>query len=135
MQLLINAEDNLDDVLVALGHLFGRELQVVGPGDLSADAPSRSRSSAASASQASKRTPATKGRSSTPRGAARGESAAKRTGAARGKKAAVSASTAGASTPLDTSPVRAWARAHGHAVNARGRLPASVIKAYIAAQR
>jgi hypothetical protein len=135
MQLLINADDNLDDVLVVLGRLFGRELQDVGPRGLSTDAPSGTRSSAASAGPAGKRTPATKGRSATPRGAARGESAAKRTGASRGKKGATSSSTAGASSPLDTSPVRAWARANGHAVNARGRLPASVIKAYIAAQR
>ena len=134
MQLLINADDNLDDVLVALGHFFGRELQDAGPRGLNPDAPSRSRASAASASPAGKRTPATKGRSATPRGAARGESAAKRTGAPRGKKGTASA-TSGVSTPLDTSPVRAWARANGHAVNARGRLPASVIKAYIAAQR
>jgi hypothetical protein len=135
MQLLINADDNLDDVLVALGQLFGRELQDAGPRGLSPDASSRSVSSAAGASPAGKRAPATKGRSATPRGAARGESAAKRTGASRGKKGAASVTTSAASTPLDTSPVRAWARANGHAVNARGRLPASVIKAYLAAQR
>ena len=92
MQLLINADDNLDEVLVVLGHLFGRELQDGGPRALSTGAPSRTRSSAASATPTGKRTPATKGRSATPRGAARGESAAKRTSASRGKKGAASSS-------------------------------------------
>ena len=125
MQLLIDADDNLDDVLLVLGQIFGRELQVAGPGGPSPEAPARS----------GKRAPATRGRAANQRGAARGGSATKRTAASRGKKATASATTSAASTSFDTSPVRAWARANGHAVNARGRLPASVLKAYIAAQR
>jgi hypothetical protein len=34
----------------------------------------------------------------------------------------------------DVAAIRAWAQANGHAVNARGRIPARVREAYIAAQ-
>ena len=134
MQLIISANDNLDDVLAQLGQLFGRELQVAGPRGLGEVASSMRRTvGAASAGAAGKRTPVSKGRTVTSRGATRGESAAKRTAAVRGKKSAASAAASGA-PKLDTTPVRAWARANGHAVSARGRLPAAVLKAYVAAQ-
>ena len=35
----------------------------------------------------------------------------------------------------DTAAIRAWARAHGHPVSDRGRIPAAVLHAYEAAQR
>ena len=137
MQLIISADDNLDDVLVQLGHLFGRELQIAssrGLGTIASSQDRRAPSSraASGARAASKRTPAAKGRSGTTRATKRGAATAKRTGTARGKSS-VSTGKSAASAALDTSPVRAWARANGHAVNARGRLPAAVLKAYVAA--
>lgn len=38
-----------------------------------------------------------------------------------------------ASTRKDTSAIRAWAKANGHEVNERGRIPAAVAEAYEAA--
>jgi hypothetical protein len=35
----------------------------------------------------------------------------------------------------DTAAIRAWARAHGHSVSDRGRIPAAVLQAYEAAQQ
>jgi hypothetical protein len=40
----------------------------------------------------------------------------------------------GASPSRDLSAVRAWARANGHAVSDRGRVPAAVLEAYDAAK-
>jgi Lsr2 len=35
--------------------------------------------------------------------------------------------------PRDTAAVRAWARAHGHEISDRGRIPAKILEAYDAA--
>ena len=35
----------------------------------------------------------------------------------------------------DPAAIRAWARAHGHQVSGRGRIPATILEAYEAAQR
>ncbi len=39
-----------------------------------------------------------------------------------------------AATPSDLNAIREWARANGHKVSDRGRIPAAVLEAYAAAQ-
>lgn len=51
-----------------------------------------------------------------------------------GGRAAHGAARAGAARS-DTADIRAWARAHGHAVKDRGRIPAEVIAKYRSATR
>jgi hypothetical protein len=132
MQLVISADDNLGDVLAQLGQMFGRELQVAGTSDVSVVASSQTRPAGGSGARTAGKGPALKDRSATSRGTKRAEPAAKRGASARSKKMSATATTAAAPT-WDTTPVRAWARANGHSVNARGRLPAAVLKAYLAA--
>jgi hypothetical protein len=51
--------------------------------------------------------------------------------APRGRKAATSTSTAGTGPKRDDlGNIRSWARANGHTVNERGRVPAAVLAAY-----
>lgn len=63
-----------------------------------------------------------------------------RSGAARGTRtrtASTGSAASGGGTSArrgDNAAIREWARAHGHSVNERGRIPASVIGAYDAAQ-
>ena len=128
MQLTISTDDDLGDVLAQIGQMFGRELQIVDQPGVSAIRSQR-RGADVSGARAAKRSPAP-GRSTAVRAATRGQSAVKRPATRR--TSASPASTSGAS-PADTTPVRAWARANGYAVNARGRLPAAVLNAYAAA--
>ncbi len=50
------------------------------------------------------------------------------------KASAVPRQARGSRKRADTSAVRAWARAQGRQINERGRIPASVMKEYEAAQ-
>ena len=109
-QIVIDPKESLDSVLRVVGSVYGVQVGVV---DGSAPAPRKA-----------------VGR---PRKAA----GRPRKAAGRPRKTAAAASTRGrgrrsaAPSPTD---VRAWARANGHTVSDRGRLPAPIIDAYLAAQ-
>lgn len=59
--------------------------------------------------------------------------ARKVTASRRGGSTARRSSGGSSSSGVDTKAVREWARANGHEVSERGRVPASVIEAYQAA--
>ncbi len=59
-------------------------------------------------------------------------SAARKTGGRRSSSRRSPASSNRSATS-DTAAIREWARAHGHKVNDRGRIPKSVVEAYKAA--
>ncbi|HVX43985.1 MAG TPA: histone-like nucleoid-structuring protein Lsr2, partial [Mycobacteriales bacterium] len=101
-------KESLDSVLRVVGSVYGVQVGVV---DGSAPAP---RKSAGRPRKAAGRPRKSAGR---PRKTAAASSG-------RGRRSA-------APSPTD---VRAWARANGHTVSDRGRLPAPIIDAYLAAQ-
>lgn len=105
-QIVIDPKESLDSVLRVVGSVYGVEVGVVGDSTPAAPAKSTSRRGAARKSAGRPR----KSAGSSSRG--------------RGRRAA-------APSPTD---VRAWARANGHTVSDRGRLPAPIIDAYLAAQ-
>jgi Lsr2 len=60
-----------------------------------------------------------------------GRSAGGRSGAGRSRRSGEGSGGSGRSGR--TAEIRQWAREHGHTVNERGRIPASVVEAYEAA--
>jgi hypothetical protein len=104
VQLTIDSAEPLDRVLAVIGALYGVELTTP---ELPA-AKARSVSAIAAEKAAAARTP--RSRSATTR---------------RPRRASA--------TKPDPASVRAWAKANGHDVNDRGRVPAGVTDAYVAA--
>lgn len=104
MQVTIQSTDRLDDVMKAVGAVYGVELQVA-----SGSAPA-----VVTAATATRRRP----------GRPAGRKAAKTGGRRAAKKAAAS---------NDTGAIRTWARSNGYNVSERGRISADVLAAYQAA--
>ncbi len=105
MQLMVDSAEPLENVLLVVGAMYGVELSVAGnSGPLSV--PETAPATRRAARKRSRKT-ASKAASG-PTGGGR-----------RGRKRAV-----------DSADVRAWARANGHAVKDRGRVPAAVVDAY-----
>jgi hypothetical protein len=101
LQLTIDSSERLNDVLQAVGGLFGVSLTV---GD-------------AAATTSSGRRPARAGRKATK------ATTTGRRGTGRRRRASAGRSTGAAD-------IRAWARAHGRDIADRGRIPSDVIAAY-----
>lgn len=101
MQLVLDSTEKLDNALRAVGGLYGVEVTVVG----GAATPSTRRRAAAPANKAAR--------------GGRGARGARRPGRP-GRP----------SRRPDASDIRTWARANGHAVSDRGRIPDSVVTAY-----
>jgi hypothetical protein len=109
VRLTIDSNDNIDQVLQAVGAMFG--VQVTASGDAAAATPAK----------AAAATPARR------RGAAK-KAPASRAGRAR------STTRTSRSRP-DSGAVREWARQNGFDVSERGRIPSRVIAAYTEANR
>jgi hypothetical protein len=109
VRLTIDSNDNLDQVLKAVGALFG--VQVTADGEPTAtpetNAPARRRGGAKKAAA--------------PRG--------------RGRARATGTRAASRTSRPDSGAVRAWARSNGFDVSDRGRIPSAVISAYQEANR
>jgi hypothetical protein len=114
VRLTIDSNDKLDQVLEAVGALFGVKVTTGG------ETPATDNSSASNgaAAPASRR-----------RGAAKKAPASR--GAGRGR---ASSSRASRSRP-DSGAVRAWAKENGYDVSDRGRIPSQVVNAYQEANR
>jgi hypothetical protein len=107
LRLTIDSSERLDDVLQAVGGLFGVRVEV------------------AAGSRPSKST--TRGRRTrVTRGAKAATTSRRTTGRRPARKAAGRASGA--------ADIRAWARANGQQIADRGRIPSDVVSAYRAAQ-
>jgi hypothetical protein len=107
-QITVDTKESLDSVLSLLSAAYGVNVGVVGEGAAPAKAA------------------ATRGR---------------RPGARRGRPAKAKAAPAKAArrgrrtgAAVSSSDVREWARAHGHTVSDRGRLPAPILEAYQASR-
>lgn len=104
-QITVDTKESLDSVLSLLSAAYGVNVGVVDEGGSAA--------------------PAKAARGGRRRGRpAKAKSAPAKT-ARRGRRAGAS---------VNTSEVREWARAHGHTVSDRGRLPAPIVEAYQAAR-
>jgi hypothetical protein len=104
MQLKVDSAEPLENVLLVVGAMYGVELAVAGnSGRLSV-----AKKAPATRKAAGKRVRRTARNAAAPTGGGR-----------RGRKRAV-----------DSADVRAWARANGHPVKNRGRVPAAVVDAY-----
>lgn len=108
MQLTIDSAEPLDRVLAVIGALYGVELTTPELPATKPAAKARSVSAIKAEKAAAARTP--RSRSATTR---------------RPRRASA--------TKPDPASVRAWAKANGHNVNDRGRVPAEVTDAYVAA--
>jgi Lsr2 protein len=106
-QITVDTKESLDSVLSLLSAAYGVNVGVVGE-------------SAAPAKATRGRRPGT-GRRGRP---AKAKAAPAKT-ARRGRRAGAAVSS---------SEVREWARAHGHTVSDRGRLPAPILEAYQASR-
>src|SRR5215471_18097437 len=108
-QITVDTKESLDSVLSLLSAAYGVNVGVVGEG-----------AAAAPAKATRGRRPGT-GRRGRP---AKAKAAPAKT-ARRGRRAGAAVSS---------SEVREWARAHGHTVSDRGRLPAPILEAYQASR-
>lgn len=108
-QIVIDPKESLDSVLRVVGSVYGVQVGVV-----DGSAPTATTST----------------------GRARKSAGRPRKSAGRPRKtAAASRGGRGRSSAPSPTEVRAWAREHGHTVSDRGRLPAPIIDAYLAAQQ
>jgi len=107
VQITIDSTEPLDKVLALIGALYGVSVQTA----LDDAAPTTGRSR------------------TTPRSSRRGDTTRPRT---RKASAATKSSRRSKATP-NAASVRSWARANGHPVGDRGRVPAAVTEAYLAA--
>ncbi len=108
MQLTIDSAEPLEKVLAAIGALYN--VEVTTPDRPVAKKSTRARAAAPATRQKSPRAPGPRSRKATTRPARRASA-----------------------TKPDAASVRAWAKANGHEVNDRGRVPANVTAAYVAA--
>jgi nucleoid-associated protein Lsr2 len=107
MQITIDSTEPLDRVLDVVGALYGVSLQAAElPGSAA-----KSNGRSAAAAQPRKR----------------------RTGPPRKASTAARSSRRRARTAPDPAAVRSWAKENGHPVRDRGRVPAAVLAAYLAA--
>jgi hypothetical protein len=113
MQLKVDSTEPLENVLSVVGAMYGVELSVVSPA-----APGLAPAPAAVVGTVS-RNNTRKRPARTAKKASRKKASAAPEGGRRGRRRAV-----------DSADVRAWARANGHAVKDRGRVPAAVLSAY-----
>lgn len=104
----VDTKESLDSVLSLLSAAYGVNVGVVGEGAAPAKAT------------------ATRGRRPGRRGRPAKAKAAPAKTARRGRKPSAAA--------VSSSDVREWARAHGHTVSDRGRLPAPILEAYQASR-
>ena len=116
MKVTIDSTERLDDTLRVVGALYNVTLEV------SSDRPARTRSSRRSGK------PTSQAASRTGRGARTSE---KRDKPQKGKPRVTGNGNGG----VDTALVRTWARANGHEIADRGRVPAAVLTAYKQANR
>lgn len=107
-QITVDTKESLDSVLSLLSAAYGVNVGVVGEGSGSAS-PAK----------------ATRGRRPGRRGRPAKAKAAPAKTARRGRRTGAA---------VNSSEVREWARAHGHTVSDRGRLPAPIVEAYRAAR-
>jgi hypothetical protein len=105
MQLMVDSKEPLESVLLVVGAMYRVELSVATQTD-PAPAPATSTATRNGTRKRSRKT-------------ARKAPAAPAGGGRRGRRRVV-----------DSADVRAWARANGHAVKDRGRVPAAVVDAY-----
>lgn len=110
MRLTIDSNDNLDQVLQAVGAMFGASVTASG-----------GEASASSSAAAPARRRGAKKAATTPRG--------------RGGRARATTAARGSRSRPDSGDVRAWARSNGFDVSDRGRIPSRVIEAYQQANR
>jgi hypothetical protein len=102
MQLTIDSTEPLDHVLRVVESLYGVQLSATTKS--SADKPARS--------------------------AGAGSAQSRRSGAARKTTASPARSASRNAAKTDPAIIRSWARANGHAISDRGRVPAAVLAAY-----
>jgi hypothetical protein len=114
MQLKVDSTEPLENVLSVVGAMYGVELSVTSPA-----APGLVPAPAAATGTASRNSARKRSTRATKKATTKRATAAPEGGRRRGRRRAV-----------DSADVRAWARANGHAVKERGRVPAAVMSAY-----
>lgn len=116
VQLTIDSSEPLAHVLRVVGSLYGTELTVAP--DLAGDAPAADKTAKAPAKAArpAKRTKAA------PKKPARRRQRATKAGSARGRRSRAAGPT--------TADIRTWAQGQGYEISNRGRLAASLVRAY-----
>ncbi len=130
MRLTVDSKDPLQDVLAVVGAMYGVPLQVAAAD--AGDAPAGT----AAPEGAGEGTGDDAGEGTADERAAarpsRARRAPRRAAAAEARPSRASARARGGDA-VDSRAVRAWARENGHDVSARGRLSASLVEAYRAA--
>jgi Lsr2 len=129
MQLTVDSAEPLEKVLRVVGTFYGVELEIAGAARIPASKSTAKSTSTSTSTSKSAPKPASKSvAKSAPAKAAAGR--AKRGTAKTAAPQAARRSRRSKAAVVAPADVRAWARANGHAVKDRGRVPAAVLEAF-----